>query len=81
MAPPNDNPWGGAGGYRKAAEERPTRLGGPSPKLSRKMSEKFERGVEKTKVAANKVKEGASIGINWLKVKYNKHKLITCRKK
>ncbi|PIN20316.1 hypothetical protein CDL12_06996 [Handroanthus impetiginosus] len=61
----------------------PRRLGGPAPKLSTRVSQKFERtkeaasaGVEKTKVAANKVKKGASAGVNWLKLKCNKTKLF-----
>lgn len=33
-------------------------------------------GFEKTKVAAKKVKEGASIGVNWIKLKYNNTKLF-----
>lgn len=56
----------------------PKRLGN-KPKLSRRVSEKFEVGMEKTKIAASagmrKVKEGASVSANWFKVKYNKNKL------
>lgn len=33
-------------------------------------------GYEKTKVAAKKVKEGATVGVNWIKLKYNKSKLF-----
>lgn len=56
----------------------PKRLGG-KPKLSRRVSEKFEVGMEKTKIAASagmkKMKHGASVGVNWIKVKCNKNKL------
>lgn len=62
---------------------QPRRLGGPSPKLSSRVSDKFDRtkeatkeaaaaGVEKTKEAAKKVKSGASNGVNWVKLKYSK---------
>ncbi|KAL1539382.1 hypothetical protein AAHA92_28008 [Salvia divinorum] len=33
-------------------------------------------GFEKTKVAAKKVKDGATVGVNWIKLKYNKSKLF-----
>lgn len=56
----------------------PKRLGG-KPKLSRRVSEKFEVGMEKTKMAASagmkKVKQSASVSANWIKVKCNKNKL------
>ncbi|KAK4358188.1 hypothetical protein RND71_023798 [Anisodus tanguticus] len=56
----------------------PKRLGN-KPKLSRRVNEKFEVGMEKTKIAASagmkKVKEGASVSANWIKVKCNKNKL------
>ncbi|EYU22459.1 hypothetical protein MIMGU_mgv1a017102mg [Erythranthe guttata] len=85
------NPWEGDGA---AAAEQPPVTGSSNPKLSKKMSEKFERtkevastgfektkvvtaaGFEKTKVAAKKVKDGASVGVNWIKLKYNKSKLF-----
>ncbi|PIN22226.1 hypothetical protein CDL12_05075 [Handroanthus impetiginosus] len=51
------------------------------------VSEGFEKTKEKTKVtakkvkkktkaAAKKVKEGTSKGINWIKLKYRKHKFL-----
>ncbi|CAA0821073.1 Unknown protein [Striga hermonthica] len=71
-----ENPWG-------QATVKTERLGGPSPKLSDRVTEKLERtkeaasaGVEKTKAGARKVKEGASSGVNWLKLKCNKNKLF-----
>ncbi|GFP86893.1 hypothetical protein PHJA_000833100 [Phtheirospermum japonicum] len=73
-----DKPWGASHTTTKTE-----RLGGPSPKLSARVSEKLERskevasaGVEKTKVGVRKVKEGASTGVNWLKIKCNTHKLF-----
>ncbi|MCE3214611.1 hypothetical protein HAX54_052864, partial [Datura stramonium] len=49
------NPWGGS-------EDSKTL--GDRPKLSKRVSDKFERGMEKTKVAASagmrKVKEGTT---------------------
>ncbi|EPS66009.1 hypothetical protein M569_08770, partial [Genlisea aurea] len=33
-------------------------------------------GYEKTKVAAKKVKQGAAVGVNWIKVKYSNSKLF-----
>ncbi|KAG9134474.1 hypothetical protein Leryth_019935 [Lithospermum erythrorhizon] len=48
---------------------------------SPKLSKKFIQKLEKTKVAAStgmkKVKEGASHGVNRIKVKMNKEKLIS----
>lgn len=69
------NPWGNPELSNKAPEKTPTRLGGGSSgKMSRKMSEKFE----KTKVVASqgmkKVKNGANVGVNWIKLKYHTHK-------
>ncbi|OIT05684.1 hypothetical protein A4A49_17534 [Nicotiana attenuata] len=65
-----NNPW---------SSEDPNRQLGERPKLSKRVSDKFERGMEKTKVAASagmkKVKEGTTVSVNWMKVKYNKHKL------
>lgn len=66
------NPWGAEA--RRGRE--PTRLGGPSSKLSSRVSDKFDRTKEKTKEAAKKVKNGASTGVNWIKVKCNKNKLF-----
>ncbi|MCD7462569.1 hypothetical protein HAX54_048819, partial [Datura stramonium] len=44
---------------------------GDKPKLSRRVSEKFEVGMEKTKIAASagmkKVKHGATASANWFK--------------
>ncbi|KZV36334.1 hypothetical protein F511_25134 [Dorcoceras hygrometricum] len=82
----NENPFGGSTASAKPAAE-PRRLGGPSPKLSKRLSEKFERtkevasagmekSVEKTKVAAKKVKEGATTGVHWIKLKYSKSSLF-----
>ncbi|KAK4373213.1 hypothetical protein RND71_008597 [Anisodus tanguticus] len=74
------NPWGGNG---TNGCTDPKTLG-DKPKMSKKVSEKFERGMEKTKVAASagmkKVKEGTTISVNWMKVKYNKHKLANAKK-
>ncbi|KAL2228813.1 UNVERIFIED_CONTAM: hypothetical protein Sindi_1861000 [Sesamum indicum] len=75
MTSTNENPWG-----QDPAAEQPARLGGPTKTLSRRLSDKFkrtkeaaalgmEKTKEKTKVAARKVKEGASSSINWLKLK------------
>lgn len=69
------NPWGQSdAGYKPGRE--PTRLGGPSSKLSSRVSDKFDRTKEKTKEAAKKVKDGASTGVNWIKLKCKENKLF-----
>ncbi|KAH6763184.1 hypothetical protein C2S52_020617 [Perilla frutescens var. hirtella] len=81
----NGNSWGGSNAAGGAG-------GGPklSKKLSAQFERTKEVtavgvektkvvaavGFEKTKVAAKKVKEGATVGVNWIKLKYNKSKLF-----
>ncbi|KAG5608056.1 hypothetical protein H5410_019337 [Solanum commersonii] len=69
------NPWGSIENSKTLGDQ---------PKLSKRVSDKFERGMEKTKVAASagmkKVKEGTTVSVNWMKVKYNKHKLTNAKK-
>ncbi|GAA0174669.1 hypothetical protein Leryth_002259 [Lithospermum erythrorhizon] len=66
-----ENPFAGDS---KTGESK--RLGGPAPKLTKKMSQKFE----KTKVVASagmkKMKEGTASTVGWIKVKMNKNKLF-----
>ncbi|CAI9092813.1 OLC1v1028150C1 [Oldenlandia corymbosa var. corymbosa] len=72
-----ENPWSVVD-EKKAAKtpsRQPKRLGDPSPKLSRKVSEKFERTKEVASAGMKKVKDGASTGIHWMKLKYNQTKL------
>lgn len=69
------NPWGESDSHSKPrAEAPPQRLGGPSAKLSSRVSDRFDRTKEKTKEAAKKVKDGASTGVNWIKLKCDKTK-------
>lgn len=69
------NPWGSVDNSKTL---------GDRAKLSKKLSDKFERGMEKTKVVASaglkKVKEGTSVSVNWMKLKYNKRKLTNASK-
>lgn len=60
-----ENPWGESTPVKPNTKSE--RLGGPSPKLSSRVSQKFER-------TKDKVKEGASSGVNWLKLKCTKNK-------
>ncbi|KAL6571752.1 hypothetical protein OROHE_002621 [Orobanche hederae] len=60
----NENPWGGNGG------------GAGKPRLTHKVSEKFSQtkdtasvGFAKTKVVAMQVKDRATFGVNWIKLK------------
>lgn len=68
-----DNPWAetGSGGNRMG--------GGGGGGGSQNLSKKFEKGFEKTKEVASigykKVKKGASVSVNWLKIKYRNYKL------
>ncbi|KAG6428446.1 hypothetical protein SASPL_112697 [Salvia splendens] len=82
----NYDTWGVNDGNPRS-DSQPTRLGGPSSKLSLRMSDKFdrtkevaatgmERTKEKTKKTARKVKTGATTGVNWIKVKCNQNKLF-----
>ncbi|CDP00224.1 unnamed protein product [Coffea canephora] len=71
-----ENPWSAANQNKAPKSPRqPKRLGGPSPKLSRKVSEKFERTKEVASAGMKKVKEGASTSVHWIKLKYNQTKL------
>ncbi|KAG6431533.1 hypothetical protein SASPL_109612 [Salvia splendens] len=82
----NDDTWAVNDGNPRPSSQ-PTRLGGPSSKLSLIVSDKLdrtkeaaaagmERTKEKTKKTAKKVKTGATTGVNWIKVKCNQNKLF-----
>ncbi|KAI3443924.1 hypothetical protein Pfo_000589 [Paulownia fortunei] len=62
-----DNPWG-------SSHPKPERLGGPSPKLSTRVSEKFERTKEVASAGMEKTKEVASAGVEKTKVGVKKVK-------
>ncbi|KAK6116489.1 hypothetical protein DH2020_049782 [Rehmannia glutinosa] len=47
-----------------------------NPKLSKIVSQKFERSKEVAAVAVKKVKDGALVSVNWIKLKHNKSKLF-----
>ncbi|GAA0156222.1 hypothetical protein Leryth_023850 [Lithospermum erythrorhizon] len=66
-----ENPWG-----RKKNMGSTKRLGDPSPKLTKKMSEKFGKTKEVASSGMKKMKEGTSNGVSWIKVKMNKNKLF-----
>lgn len=65
-----ENPWGSP--RNKKASREPKRLGDPPQKLSRKVSEKYERTKEAASVGMKKMKDGASTSVNWIKLKCNK---------
>ncbi|KAK2994374.1 hypothetical protein RJ640_029489 [Escallonia rubra] len=74
----SENPWANQGDNLQQPENPPKRLGGNaggSSKLSRKVSEKFERTKVVAASGVKKVKDGASVGVNWVKLKYHTHKL------
>ncbi|KZV36079.1 hypothetical protein F511_23276 [Dorcoceras hygrometricum] len=85
----NDNPWGGSnapanpsrlGGSNPKLSQKFSENFGRTKEVTatgvRKTKAVASVGLEKTKVVASKVKEGASVGVNWIKVKYNKSKLF-----
>lgn len=63
-----DNPWADV-----AYAPQPRRLGQP-PKISDRLKYAAEVTKEKTKVAAKKVKKGASKSWKWMKNKFQKKK-------
>ncbi|KAL8196532.1 hypothetical protein R6Q57_024827 [Mikania cordata] len=61
------NPWG------KPSKKHGSRS--KSGKLSKKMSQNFEKTKAVAASGAKKIKEGASSGVNWLKIKLHVNKL------
>ncbi|KAL8552717.1 hypothetical protein ACS0TY_001416 [Phlomoides rotata] len=53
---------------------QPRRLGGPSPKLSSRVSDKFDRTKEAAAAGMEKTKEVASVGVEKTKVAAKKVK-------
>lgn len=81
----NDNPWGGrngAGNPSRLGGSNPKMSQKFSENFDRtkevtatgvqKTKAVASVGLEKTKVVAKKVKEGASVGVKWIKVKFQK---------
>ncbi|GFP96151.1 hypothetical protein PHJA_001759200 [Phtheirospermum japonicum] len=72
----NDNPWGGSGGgadkpkLAKRVSEKFVRTKEVASVGFAKTKVAASVGFEKTKVAARKVKDGAAVGVNWMKLKY-----------
>ncbi|KAL3654131.1 hypothetical protein CASFOL_003812 [Castilleja foliolosa] len=72
----NDNPWGGSGGaadktkLTKRVSEKLGRTKDVAAVAFTKTKVVASSGFEKTKTAARKVKDGAAVGVNWMKLKY-----------
>ncbi|KAL3631074.1 hypothetical protein CASFOL_024058 [Castilleja foliolosa] len=73
----NDNPWGGSDGGAAAKPKLTKRVSEKFSRTKDAASVGFSKtkvvasvGYEKTKVAARKVKDGAAVGVNWMKLKY-----------
>ncbi|PWA91261.1 hypothetical protein CTI12_AA090460 [Artemisia annua] len=61
------NPWG--------KSPKKVKNNTKSNKLSKNVSQKFEKTKVVATSGAKKIKAGASAGVNWLKIKYHAHKL------
>ena len=80
------NPWGETGGATRLGGAAPTMSDRVSEKLGKtkdvaaagfgKTKAVASVGYEKSKVAGRKIKVGATVGFNWIKLRYKKSKLF-----